>query len=133
MIMQDMMENKNGLVALCNIVRTLLSERDYQKCEPLIFEAMKKYPHAPEPHNLIGLLLELQGDHLTAMKHFRAAGALDPTYVPARHNLDHFGTLFSRGTWAIDESDCPPEPKTDNFKLVYDKNGIGHVVRREQE
>lgn len=133
MKMQDRMESKNELTALCNTVRTLVSERAYQKCEPLIFEAMKKYPHAPEPHNLIGLLLEMQGDHLTAMKHFRAAWALDPAYVPASHNLDHFGTFFSRGTWAIDESDCPPEPKKDNFKLVYDKNGIGHVVRREQE
>lgn len=133
MKMQDMMENKNELTALCNTVRAYMHESEYQKCEFLIFDAMKKFPHAPEPHNLIGLLLEMQGDHLAAMKHFRAAWALDPTYVPARHNLDHFGTFFSRGTWAIDESDCPPESKKDNYKLVYDKSGIGHVVRREQE
>ena len=94
---------------------------------------MKKFPHAPHPHNLIGLLLELQGDHPAAMKHFRAAWALDPAYVPARYNLDHFGTFFSGGSWAIDESDCPPAQKKDNYKIVYDKSGIGHVVRKEQE
>ena len=132
MKMQDMMENKNELTVLCNTVRAYVCESEYQKCELLIFDAMKEFPHAPEPHNLIGLLLEMQGDHLTAMKHFRAAWALDPTYVPARHNLDHFGTFFPRGTGAIDESDCLREPKKDNYKLVYDKSGIGHVVRREQ-
>jgi len=82
MKMQDMIENKNELTALCDTVRAYVRESDYQKCEFLILDAMKKFPHAPEPHNLIGLLLEMQGDHLAAMKHFRAAWALDPTSEP---------------------------------------------------
>lgn len=133
MKIQDVRVNEEELSMLCNTIRMSVKEREYQKYEPLIYDTMKKYPHAPEPHNLIGVLLELQGDHMSAMKHFRAAWALDPTYLPARHNLSYFGTFFSKGTWALEELDCATETEKNNCKLVYDKNGIGHVVRREQK
>lgn len=117
------------LNALCSKVRELVGTRDYQSCISIIVSAMSKYPHAPQPHNLLGVLLERQGDHLTAMKHFRAAWALDATYLPARQNLDCYGTFFSHGKCAFDESDCPEE-KHDDYKIEYDAHGIGHVVRR---
>ncbi len=122
-------KNKKELQALCATVKRLIYMKDYQKCEQLIYEAAGKYPHAPEPHNLIGILFEEMGDHVTAMKHFRAAWALDPTYIPARKNLDSFGTFFSQGKYAFDESDCRSEME-DEFIINYDANGIGHVVRR---
>lgn len=121
-------ESKKELNVLCSIVRELVSKGDYQKCEPLLSDAMGKYPHAPEPHNLIGVLLEKMGDHPAAMKHFRAAWALDPTYLPARQNLDSFGTFFSKGKCAFDESDCPEE-KHEKYIIEYDERGIGHVGR----
>lgn len=127
-------DDTKDLKALCNTVKAFVDKGEYQKCESLIFEAMRKYPHAPEPHNLIGVLLEKQGEHLTAMKHFRAAWALDPTYLPARQNLDCYGTFFSSGKSAYDESDCLVEDKNSNgnkFKIEYDAHGIGRVVRRD--
>lgn len=124
-------ENKQELTILCNTVRDLATRQEYRECEPLITNAMMKYPHAPEPHNLIGILLEKEGDHLAAMKHFRAAWALDPTYVPARYNLDIFGSFYSDKQCAFDESDCPKEPKKDLYKTVCDKDGIGHIVRKD--
>lgn len=36
------------------------------------------------------ILLEKQKNHLLALKHFRAAYALDPSYLPARYNLDQY-------------------------------------------
>lgn len=126
--------DKKELTVLCNTVRAFAGKGEYQKCESLIFGAMRKYPHAPEPHNLIGILLEKQGDHLTAMKHFRAAWVLDPTYLPARQNLDCYGTFFSSGKSTYDESDCPAEDKNsnkNNYKIEYDAHGIGRVVRRD--
>ena len=66
---------------------------------------------------------------MTAMKHFRAAWALDPAYLPARQNLDTFGTFFSHGKSAYDESDCTEE-KLEEYVTEYDANGIGHLVRR---
>ncbi len=123
-------ENQQELAKLCNTVRALVAQREYQKCELIIKEAMGKYPHAPQPHNLIGILLEKEGDHLTAMKHFRAAWALDPTYIPARCNLDRFGSFYPKGQCAFDEADCPPEQAKDLYKTEYDTEGIGHIVKK---
>lgn len=121
-------DKRKELTALCGKIRELMEQSEYPTCEELIEDAMAKYPHAPEPHNLLGLLLEMQGEHLTAMKHFRAAYALDPTYVPARRNLERFGSFYPKGKWAYDESDCPQE-KRDVYKIEYDGRGVGHVIR----
>ena len=99
---KELSEKTVELSKLCVTVRELISLQDYEKCESLIRSAMGKYLHAPELHNLIGILLEKEGDHLTAMKHFRAAWALDPTYIPARQNLDCYGTFYSSGKCAYD-------------------------------
>ena len=115
----ELNENKDNLNALCEAVRDLISMQDYQTCESMICQAIGKYPHAPEPHNLIGILLEKTGDHPAAMKHFRAAWALDPTYLPARRNLECYGTFFSHGRCAYNEIDC-----------ITDDNN--HVTRRNE-
>lgn len=128
---QEFTEGIKELNILCGKVRELIEKQDYQQCEHLICSAMSQYPHAAQPHNLMGVLLEKKGDHLTAMKHFRAAWALDPTYIPARQNLNSYGTFFSQGRCAFDESDCPAEEKSNNkIEIEYDANGVGHVVRR---
>lgn len=131
---KEISEKAEELNRLCMKVKELVSLRDYEKCESLIRSAMGNYPHAPQPHNLIGILLEKKGDHLTAMKHFRAAWALDPTYIPARQNLDCYGTFFSSGKCAYDESDCEVEEKAgkqSNYIVEYDAHGVGRFVRRD--
>lgn len=90
---------------ICTFVREYISEKEYDACFGLICETMERYPNAPHPHNLLGILLEKKGEHSAAMKHFRAAWALDPTYLPARQNLATYGTFYSAGTCAYDESD----------------------------
>ncbi|MBE6904804.1 MAG: hypothetical protein E7476_00790 [Ruminococcaceae bacterium] len=125
----EISESKKELNELCAAVRECAYTGEYQKCKNLIFDAMGKHPHAPEPHNLLGVLLEKEGDHLTAMKHFRAAWALDPTYLPARQNLDSFGTFFSKGKYAFDESDCTEE-RHEEYTTEHDAHGVGHIVRR---
>ncbi|MDF2520376.1 MAG: hypothetical protein K0R84_1004 [Clostridia bacterium] len=124
-------ESEQELTSLCSTVRKLLEQNKYQECKLIIQNAMGRYPHAPEPHNLMGVLLEMEGDHLTAMKHFRAAWALDPSYIPARYNLNRFGTFFSKGKCAFDETDCLQGKKGDLYKVKHDAAGIGHVVRRD--
>ncbi|MDD3277572.1 MAG: hypothetical protein PHG16_01620 [Lachnospiraceae bacterium] len=129
MIIKNGDKNNTELDALCVQLKALIREGKYQQCEQLVFASMQKYPHAPQPHNLIGLLLEREGNHVAAMKHFRAAWALDPTYLPAQQNLESFGTLFARSSYAFDESDCPQE-KRHTYTVQKDKDGISHVVRR---
>ena len=117
---------------LCNQVRKLIDNREYESCYEIITGEMKKSPHAPEPHNLLGMLLEKEGDHILAMKHFRAAWALDPTYLPARHNLEVFGTFFSNGAGAYDEDDCPILEEKNIYTVEYDEKKVGHVIRRSK-
>lgn len=100
-------EDKQLLRDLCSKVRELVEKNDYEQCEILIRGAMSEYPNASEPHNLFGILLEIEGDHARAMKHFRASLSLNPTYSPVHHNLELFGTSLSKGSFAFDETDCP--------------------------
>lgn len=100
------------LTKLCNLVRNMVVSGHYEACLEHICNAMEKYPHAPEPHNLLGIVLEKTGDHGSAMKHFRAALALDSTYLPANHNLVTYGTFRPRGKCAFDEGDVPPPAAT---------------------
>ena len=123
-------ESNLELTVLCDTVRELVSQKKYQECILLIQNAMRKYPHAAEPHNLIGILLEKEDDHISAMKHFRAAWALDPTYIPARCNLERYGNFYAVGQCAFDETDCIQEQKDNPLKVEYDEHGIGRVVRR---
>lgn len=95
------------LEQLCVLVRAFVYEGSYDSCMEPICKAMERFPDAPHPHNLLGILLEKKGNHSAAMKHFRAASALDPTYLPVRQNLETYGTFYSRGTCAFDESDVP--------------------------
>lgn len=93
------------LEQLCKSARTFILEGAYDVCMEQICKAMEQYPDAPHPHNLLGILLEKKGMHAAAMKHFRAAWALDPTYLPARQNLTTYGTFYSSGNCAYDETD----------------------------
>ena len=104
-------EYSQELALLCNTVRDLVEQKKYRACESLLTNAMMQYPHAPEPHNLIGILLEVEGDYSAAMKHFRAAWALEPTYIPARYNLERLGSFYSNRLYAFNETDCLKEPR----------------------
>ena len=61
---------------ICNEVRELVKDGAYEECYLLLKSIIGKYPHAPEPHNFFGILLEKEGNHLLAMKHFEWHGHL---------------------------------------------------------
>ena len=133
MMNNTIINDNTELITLCNTVRELICMRKLHKSEELIRQAMAKYPHAPEPHNLMGIQLENKDDHLLAMKHFRAAWALDPTYLPARYNLEQYSDMFYRKRKdAYVEDDCPHEQDKNLYKTEYDEKGIGHIVKRNQ-
>ena len=116
---------------LCSLVRESVQLGDFDQCLKEIRNAMAEYPDAPQPHNLLGIVLEKQGNHPSAMRQFRAAWALDPTYLPAEENLKTYATFYSRGRSAYDESDCAAEGR-ETYAIAYDSMGIGHVSRRER-
>lgn len=72
-------------------VKKMIHSQYYKECEALISSLMLDNPHSALPHNLMGILLEKQGRHEDAMRHFRAAYALDPEYEPAERNIENLG------------------------------------------
>ena len=126
--MRVTMETRSeALTTLCQSVRELSARCEYDTCAQMVCQAMADYPFAPQPHNLLGVLLEHTGDHVNAMRQFRAAMDLDPTYAPARQNLSTYGTFCSSGAVAFDECDCPGG----DCRVEYDSRGVGRVVRRK--
>ena len=73
-----------------------LSKGDTPSARVQIANAMILNMDAAQPHNLLGILYELDGDDAAARRQYRAAYALDPTYKPACRNLERL-VMFS---WA---------------------------------
>lgn len=120
---------KDHLKSICEELRTLYHSGDWKRCEEAILKAMHQYPHAAEPHNLMGILLERLGEHGLAMRHFRAAWALDPNFLPASENLEHFGAFSHSGGIAFSIDDCPEAVPQEGEKHM-DASGIIHCIRK---
>lgn len=103
------MKEKHEMRILCRKIKKLIIKKEFYQCEKSILTAMEKYPHSPIPHNLLGVILEYQGDSSNAIKHFRAAWALDPSYIPAKFNLEYYEDSLNRHHFAIDERECVHE------------------------
>ena len=86
--------------------KDMIDKREFEACEALLATSMFQSPHSAVPHNLMGLLLEKKRRHEDAMKHFRAANALDPAYAPARWNLEGFAEFYKTRADAYFASDC---------------------------
>jgi DNA-binding response OmpR family regulator len=54
-------------------------------------------PARPEAFNLLGALMEIQGDRIEAQKNYRAALSIDPSYEPAIKNLQRSTEWKSKG------------------------------------
>ncbi len=92
-----------------------LKARDFSSSRQIISGAMAMNMDAPEPHNLLGILYELQGDDVAARQHYRAAYALDPTYKPSCRNLERLALYgfnvaesYDYGACAVGEKDGAP-------------------------
>ena len=96
--------NKN--MELISEIKSCIDEGKYRDGERMAAQAMKNNPNSPVPHNLMGIILEKENKHVQAMKHFRAAYALDPTYIPARFNMEQYGTFFPMSNPAYSEEEC---------------------------
>ena len=93
-------------------VKEMIQSKYYKECEALISSLMLESPHSALPHNLMGILLEKQGRHEEAMRHFRAAYALDPQYEPAEKNMENYGSFVMCHECDYGENFRVPSEKT---------------------
>jgi FixJ family two-component response regulator len=77
---------------LIELARHCARRREIAQARKLIGEAMKQAPERPESLTLLGVITECSGDRLEALKLYRAALGLDPTYQPAAKNLERATT-----------------------------------------
>ena len=61
MTTQERASRSMQLQALSDGVRKYAKAYDYQKCVAMICQAMGEFPNAPEPHNLLGIVMEKEG------------------------------------------------------------------------
>lgn len=129
------MIDQSAMQPLTAHIRALVAQRHFSEAEAEAAQAMAAAPHDAQPHNLMGIIAESRNDHVQAMKHFRAAWALDPTYRPARINMERYGSFSGQMPRPVyDETECAPDPAESRpaYRIEYDKRGIGHVIREEQ-
>ncbi|MGI6109166.1 MAG: hypothetical protein ACOYB8_04895 [Eubacteriaceae bacterium] len=118
---------------LCKQIKELVKAGRLEEAEKIAAAAVISNPSEPQPHNLMGIILEHAGDHHQAMIHFRAAWSLDPTYVPARFNIRQYGCYFcNHHIDAYTEQDCPCGDDIDfedPLWTSYRKQGMGSIIR----
>ena len=66
----------------------LLRNSKYEEAQFCIHEAILLNDNGVEAQNLIGAYYELIGDRLMALRHYRAAYALEPSYEYANLNIE---------------------------------------------
>ena len=129
------MSEQRAMQPLTAHIRALVAQRHFSEAEDEAAHAMAAAPHDAQPHNLMGIIAESRNDHVQAMKHFRAAWALDPTYRPARINMERYGSFSGQMPRPVyDETECAPDPAESRpaYRIEYDAKGIDHVIREEQ-
>lgn len=118
------------LKELCEKVRNLIKEESLTEAELAIAQGMGQFPDAAIPHNLMGIVKEIKNDRVAAMKHFRAAYALDPSDKSIRANIDHLCSFRPTGKKLL-FGDEEAEKETERYVVEYDAQGVGHIVRKK--
>ncbi|MFZ2053859.1 MAG: response regulator [Candidatus Aminicenantales bacterium] len=82
-----------------------INERQFDAAVEFVKRAIALDPTRPEAFNILGVLMEVRQDHIEAREQYRAALSLDPTYEPARKNLDRLA--FRRREEKISIGEAP--------------------------
>lgn len=75
------------------LAKRYVSRRQFKTAIEHAKKAIASDPSRPQAFNLLGGLQEILGERLNAIKNYRVAVDLDPTYKPAQQNLDRAITV----------------------------------------
>lgn len=91
-----------------------ITDRNYAEAKQTVRKAIAVDPGCAEAYNLLGVLQEIAGESIEAQKFYRAAIEIDPTYSPARTNLERITSWKKFGS--IDLGDDGQKSITGNPK-----------------
>ncbi len=77
------------------LAKRSIGDRHFDAAVEHVRHAIFIDPGRPEAFNLLGALMEIQGDRVEAQKNYRATLSLDPSYEPAIKNLQR----STEGKW----------------------------------
>lgn len=92
-----------------DLTKRHISDRNFSKAREAARNAIAADPERPEAYNLLGALLEIKGDWLNAQKYYRAALDMDPTFRPAKTNLERTATLNKFGKIELGPEKSEPD------------------------
>ena len=78
------------------LAKRSVGDRHFEAALEHVRKAISLDPNRPEAFNLLGALMEIQGDCMEAQKKYRAALSLDPSYKPALENLRRSTTPYPK-------------------------------------
>jgi DNA-binding NtrC family response regulator len=83
------------------LAKKCIGNRQFDAAAEHVRKAIFVDTSRPEAFNLLGALMEIQGDRAEAQKNYRAALSLDPSYEPAIQNLHRSTTAKWRQAGGI--------------------------------
>ncbi|MBU4262818.1 MAG: response regulator [Proteobacteria bacterium] len=81
-------ENAVDYPSLVELAKRHISDRSFAVARETARRAIAVDPAQPAAYNLLGALLEINDERLEALKFYRAALDIDPTFKPAAANLE---------------------------------------------
>jgi len=92
---------------LIELAKKYITDYRFDAAGAQVRRALAVDPSRPEAFNLLGAILEIQGAHPSdSLKNYHAALSLDPSYLPARKNIERIAgeNKYRRGKIDIDRS-----------------------------
>jgi DNA-binding response OmpR family regulator len=80
-------EKGNDYLSSVQLAKRCITDRHFNAAVEHLRKSIALDPGRAEAFNLLGVLMEIQGDRAEAQKNYRAALSLDPSYEPAIKNL----------------------------------------------
>ncbi|MDD2998548.1 MAG: response regulator [Candidatus Riflebacteria bacterium] len=89
--------NASDSQSLIKLTKRQISDCDFDGAGETAKKALAANPADPEAYNLLGAIFEIKGNWLEAQKFYRNALEQDPSYKPARVNLERTTSLDKSG------------------------------------
>lgn len=112
--------NAVDYASLVQLGKRLITDRDFGTASEMIRKAIAEAPDQPEAYNLLGALLEIRGEKNEALKFYRAALDVEPSFKPAWANLDRATSWPSQGTIDMGPEKEPAE-KSDTQEVRHEE------------
>ena len=107
-----------------------LKAKNYEVAREYIYKAMMIDDSAPQIHNLLGALYELNKNVDLAQKHYSAAYSLSATFRPAINNLERISDFsYKYNTCDIDYGDGREYVEKPLYTIIYDEHNMGKLVK----